>query len=362
MKYIKNILSICLFLSCFGCTKSMEKNPDALKIVHLDCGRKYFGPNNIKKLIDLASQGNITHIELAIGNDGLRFLLDDMSIQNYDSKTVKEGIHKGNEEYANFEVDELCESDMDEIIAYANEKNIGIIPLINSPGHMDSILSCITYCGIKDASYHHSKRTIDLKNEEAVAFSQAILQKYIDYFSEKGCSYFSIGADEYANDVYSKGKMGFGKLIQNQEYGYFVDYVNTCAKLVKEAGMVPMVFNDGIYFDRCFEYGEFDTDLLICYWSNGDILYRPCSAKNLQKLGFHLINTNSNYYWVLENKKWQCSESKVKKLNDHNFKGGKLSSSTGNMFCIWCDDPQADTDSRVIERVSNVVLAYGSSN
>ena len=50
------------------------------RIVHLDCGRKYFSVDNIKSIIDTASAAGFNYLELAFGNDGLRFLLDDMSV------------------------------------------------------------------------------------------------------------------------------------------------------------------------------------------------------------------------------------------------------------------------------------------
>lgn len=357
------IIILIMIIGLVGCQSKSVENNEYTRIVHLDCGRKYFSKKDIKNLIDEASTGNISQIELAIGNDGLRFLLDDMSIEIngkvYESEQIKEGIHKGNEAYADFEIDELYEDEMNEIIEHAHSKGINIIPLINSPGHMDSILSCIGYCGIENASYHGSKRTIDVSNREAVSFTQALLKKYVEYFASKGCTYFSIGADEYANDIYSKWSMGFGQLIKNNEYGFFIDYVNNCAKIIKEYKMIPMAFNDGIYYNNNTNFGMIDTDIVICYWTNGWLGYSPCSAKQLSEYGFKLINTNSDYYWVLGNKRWQCSETKIQKFNVTKFKGGRIENPMGAMFCIWCDDPQEDASTVVIEQTKELIRLFG---
>ena len=40
------------------------------RIVHLDCGRKYFSVENIKKLIDTAAQYGYNQVQLAFGNGG----------------------------------------------------------------------------------------------------------------------------------------------------------------------------------------------------------------------------------------------------------------------------------------------------
>ena len=89
---------------------------------------------------------------------------------------------------------------------------IEIIPLLNSPGHMDAVLYAASSLTGTNCSYNGSSRTIDVTNDTAVRFSQAFLQKYVDYFAGKGCRYFNFGADEYANDRYTSGSMGFGSL------------------------------------------------------------------------------------------------------------------------------------------------------
>ena len=51
------------------------------KIVHVDCGRKYFSPENIKKLIDNAAAAGFNQVELYLSdNQGFRFALDDMKV------------------------------------------------------------------------------------------------------------------------------------------------------------------------------------------------------------------------------------------------------------------------------------------
>lgn len=78
-------------------TKSVPlKDGTFYRIVHIDCGRKYFSFTALKKIIDYAAASNYTHVELAFGNDGLRFLLDDMEVTasgvTYASEAVKSAI------------------------------------------------------------------------------------------------------------------------------------------------------------------------------------------------------------------------------------------------------------------------------
>ena len=334
-------------------------------IFFLDCGRKYYSVDSIKALIDNASAAGFNYIQLAVGNDGLRLLLDDMSLEvngtTYDSEAVKAAIHAGNEAYYNFSTDELTQSEMDTIIDYAAKKGMGVIPCVNTPGHMDAILSAATSLTGTNCSYSGSARTIDVTNETATAFTKALLQKYITYFKSQGCQLFNMGADEYANDRYTGGSMGFGNLQDTGKYHYYVTYVNAVAAMIKDAGMTPMAFNDGIYFNSNTSSGTFDTDIIICYWSNGWSSYRPMPAAELASKGFKLVNTHGDYYWVLGKTDAQCSASKASGFNYKSFQGSTIDAPAGSMFCIWADYPGAETEADVVSKTADTIKAFGGA-
>lgn len=344
-------------------------------IFFLDCGRKYYSVDSIKKFIDNASAAGFNYIQLAVGNDGLRFLLDDMSLTvngtTYDSAKVSAAIHAGNEAYYNFDVDELTQSEMDTIIAYASSKGMGVIPCVNSPGHMDAIIDCMESLGMSNVafdagSYGVSVRTIDVTNSEAVAFTQALLEKYVAYFAGKGCKFFNMGADEYANDkLINYAGMGFGYLQDKGTYSYYVDYVNAVAKLIEKYQATPMAFNDGIYYGGNTTSGTFDKNIIICYWSSGwgsgANAYAPMSASNLASKGFKLINTDGSYYWVLGKSDWQCSASKANGFSYKEFQGSTIDKPAGSMFCIWADYPGAETEASVISKTAATIAAFGKT-
>lgn len=336
-----------------------------LSIVMLDCGRKYFSVDSIKQIIDNASAAGFGYIMLGVGNDGMRFLLDDMSLTvngtTYSSEKVAAAIHAGNEAYYNFAVDELTQSEMDAVLAYAKEKGMGVIPMLNTPGHMDAILAAATSLTGTNCAYSVSARTIDVTNSTAVAFTQAFVQKYVDYFASKGCKYFNMGADEYANDMFTGGSMGFGNLQSTGKYSYYVEYVNAVAALIKNAGMTPMAFNDGIYFANNTSSGTFDTDIVICYWSNGWGGYTPMSAEALASKGFKMVNTHGDYYWVLGKSDWQCNAKKASGFNYKTFQGGTIDNPSGAMFCIWADYPGAETEASVISKTADTIAAFGAT-
>lgn len=336
-----------------------------LSIVMLDAGRKYYSVDSIKQIIDNASAAGFGYIMLGVGNDGMRFLLDDMSLTvngtTYSSEKVAAAIHAGNEAYYNFDVDELTQTEMDAVLAYAKEKGMGVIPMLNTPGHMDAILAAATSLTGTNCAYSGSARTIDVTNSTAVAFTQAFVQKYVDYFASKGCKYFNMGADEYANDKFTGGSMGFGNLQSEGKYSYYVTYVNDVAAMIKNAGMTPMAFNDGIYFNNNTSSGTFDTDIVICYWSNGWSSYTPMPAETLASKGFKMVNTHGDYYWVLGKSNWQCDAIKASGFNYKTFQGGTIENPKGAMFCIWCDYPGAGSESNVISSTAATIAAFGKT-
>lgn len=362
------LLSVSAFTVKDTTSSGSADSTEFMRIFHLDCGRKYFSVSEIKSLIDTASENNYTHVELAIGNDGLRFLLEEMPLTvngtKYDSETVKSAIHAGNEAYHDFAVDELTQPEMDEIIAHAQSKNISIIPLINTPGHMDAILSAANSLTGTNCSYNGSVRTIDVTNGTAVAFTQALLQKYITYFADKGCKYFNMGADEYANDVSN----GFAQLIDNNTYGNFVTYVNEVAGIIETAGMTPIAFNDGIYYNYNTGFGTFDKNIVISYWTAGYGSYSPASASFLAGKGHKIINTNDAWYYVLGRSSGSYAlsgaQNGVKNTRVTDVPGNNDPVPIGAMMCLWCDSPSASYTNNDNEQnnVKSLIQTLAASN
>lgn len=351
--------------------RSVPLNTDEIyKIYHLDCGRKYFSVEQIKEVIDTIAESDYNTLELALGNDGLRFLLDDMEVSangtTYSSEDVKAGVQEGNRNYCNAGTNELTEKEMDEIFAYAQSKDIAIIPLINSPGHMDAILTAASKVTDTDCSYNGSVRTIDVTKPEAVNFTMALLDKYIRYFAGKGCTIFNIGCDEYANDIYTDGSMGFGQLVAEGNYGAFVNYVNNLAAQVQNAGMTAMAFNDGFYFNGNTSSGTFDTDIAIAFWSSGwgsgTAAYRSMSAADLAARGHAIINTNGDWYYILGMSDINNVTANIQKTPYDSVMGSGKMDVAGSMLCYWCDKPHAEYTEAEASNLAAQAGAFARSN
>ena len=286
------------------------------KIVSIDAGRKYFSPDQLKEIIDKAKHYGYTDLHLLVGNDGLRFMLDDMSLtvgdKTYASDDVKRAVENGTNAYYNDpNGNHLTESQMTDLISYAKDKGIGLIPTVNSPGHMDAILNAMKELGIEKPNFNYfgkeSARTVDLDNEKAVAFTKALIDKYAAYFAGKS-EIFNIGLDEYANDA--TDAKGWSVLqaykwypedgFPDKGYDKFIAYANDLAHIVKSHGLKPMAFNDGIYYNSDTTFGTFDKDIIVSMWTGGWGGYDVASSKLLSEKGHQILNTNDAWYYVLD--------------------------------------------------------------
>lgn len=371
MKFMKKLLVASLAMVCaFGGAKLTSGTVTTVKaaenenlkksVLSIDAGRKYFSEQQLKDIIDKAYKNGYTDVQLILGNDALRFFLDDMSITvngtTYESEAVKNAMTEGNKKYYNDpNGNALTESEMNNILAYAKERGIGIIPLINSPGHMDAILVGMEALGMQDVRFTHngnvSERTVNLRNQDAITFTQELVKKYAVYFGNAGVSeIFNFGADEYANDVF--GNPGWNYLQDLKLYDEFTQYANQLAKIIKDQGMKPMCFNDGVYYNKNTSFGTFDKDIIISYWTSGWWGFNVAKPAFLSQQGHQILNTNDAWYWVLGNidnggYKYNDTIQNIEKKGFNDVTGAEKDEvipTIGSMQAIWCDDPSKPHD------------------
>ncbi len=338
------------------------------RILSIDAGRKYFSLAQLKEIVEQASHAGFTGIEVILANNGLRFLLDDMMIQGqekcYESDSVKKALLAGTKKYYDDPNGcSLSQKEMDCFLQFAKAKKIELIPVINSPGHMDAIVEGMKRLGISSPSFKTSQSTMDLSNQEAVYFTRELIKKYIEYFSGR-VDYFNLGCDEYANDVKKEG--GWQSLQNHGDYSAFINYTNELASIVRKNNMEAIVFNDGIYYNEAKGFGRFDPSIIIAYWTAGWKDYEVASPEFLLAMGHRLLNTNDKWYWVIgrnsEQDGYYHFDQVLEGINETSFNQvagavGKLPI-IGSMFGIWADDPERVFEIGAFERLLTVYASY----
>ena len=380
MKGLKKLFSAMLVLTMLfgtianvGMAKIYAAEEGMKRVFSIDAGRKYFSEEQLLQIIDKAYLNGYTDVQILLGNDALRFILDDMSItvdgKTYASEAVKKAITAGNDHYyKDPNGNALNETEMNRIVAYAKERGLHIIPVINSPGHMDSILVAMEELGMKNVRYSYngkeSERTVNIESDEAIAFTKELVKKYVTYFANANVSeIFNFGADEYANDVFSNP--GWGELQKIGLYDEFVVYANDLAKIIKDAGMKPMCFNDGIYYNKKDSSGTFDQDIIISYWTAGWWGFNVAKAEYLVNKGHKILNTNDAWYWVLGNidTGGYNYNSTVNNINNKKFTDVTGASNElpiiGSMQCVWCDTPSKEHD---MDRIIKLMDLYSQKH
>lgn len=298
-------------------------------------------------------------MQLAFGNNGFRFLLDEMPVGAYTSNQVKAALKNGNNTYSNSKGADssfLSESDMDKIIEYATTKGISIIPMLNTPGHMDVLVSAMSELNVGSS---RTSSEMSLTDDAQVNFVKALQQKYINYFAAHGSKYYNFAADEYTFSALS-----------DSEYTAFATYVNTIAKMVKDAGMTPICYNDGINYSGKMTSVPFDTDILVCYWAQAA---NYASVTELSNAGFKIINNNDAWYYVLGDYLYDVWSSGQWGYNDalNGIQNTPVTQAknvadkevpvVGSVLCCWCDGP-AKVYSNYETQVYNLIKAMADAN
>ena len=138
--------------------------------------------------------------------------------------------------------------------------------------------------------------------------------------------------------------------------------------MVKQAGMTPIAFNDGIEFANKMSASvgsttyTFDRDIVVCYWSGGWSGYTPRTAANLASDGFRIINTTGDFYYVLgKNDSFDNGYTYAANWSNYKVCGMSLSASSviGGMFCMWSDYPGAETQTQEARKIRLPLRAMG---
>lgn len=347
------------------------------RIVHLDCGREYFTKDWIIALINEMADAGYNQLQLAFGNGGFRFYLNDMAIGSHSSDEVKNALEAGNAHYNTYGDDEngpnnqewitynpsknaLTETEMNAIIAHAQSKGIEIVPMLNTPGHMHAVLAAMSKLGISGNLQVSGKPgCLNLENTVAVSFTKELVSKYVKYFADNGCNFFNAAMDEYSSWE-----------------NVFYNYANEIISIITKYNMTPRMFNDALRRNNTIS----NSNVQVCYWFYGNNCYPVDDITQYQ-----LINANHDYYYVSTNENWNLYRegytfvgeynedtwiNKAKQFNNNTFNYGSGVGTTVNnpvgsmfcssMFCIWCNTPGKNTETQIAQQIRMILRVIGA--
>ena len=318
--------------------------PDVeLRSMHLDIARKPFSKEWIIRQIKDLSWQKYNAVQLHFSeNEGFRIQSDTLdAIEGFKYKYD----------------DVLSKQDILDIIQVANDYHIEIVPSLDSPGHSGAVLQYLP----TDYSCRELFPTDDRRNQcfniftnpEAREFLVNLMTEFIEFFGDAGCKHFNIGGDEFLAKFSS---------FSNEQYGQIMTYFNDISKIVKDNGMTPRAWNDGLLFGD-YEGYTLDSDIEVCYWAAPE---NCASVADFVANGNKVINYSDVYMYYVLSRWWQTNAVPEGDRIYNEWHPGKFSNLSGTAqtfeepypeyvmggsYAVWCDDPNYESEQRVEDKI-----------
>ncbi|WP_289054272.1 beta-N-acetylhexosaminidase [Carboxylicivirga marina] len=173
--------------------------------MHLDVSRHFMPTSFIKKYIDYLAMHklNVFHWHLV---DGIGWRIEIKSHPELTSIGAWRKVKPGLKPWQEFEVwregdkDEkyggyYTQDEIREVVAYAAQKHITVIPEIELPGHSEVVFQCYPHLACKDANGQHIKDTgvYCASNSQGYQLLEEVLEEVLELFPSE---YIHIGGDE----------------------------------------------------------------------------------------------------------------------------------------------------------------------
>lgn len=176
----------------------------------LDCARHFFPLSFVKKFIDILALHNMNVFHWHLTEDqGWR-----LEIKSHPELTAKSSMRSGTVIGHNATVDDsiphggfYTQQEAREIVEYARQRHITVIPEIDMPGHMLAALAAYPELGCTGGPYEVGHRwgvykdVLCLGKESTYKFVQDVIDEVVDIFPAK---YFHIGGDESPTVMWEK--------------------------------------------------------------------------------------------------------------------------------------------------------------
>ncbi len=274
--------------------------------LHLDESRNFFGKDSVKKLLDFMSLYKMNRFHWHLTDDqGWR-----VEVKKYPLLTEIGSKRNGTQlhSWGGIEKDptphegHYTQEEIKEIIAYAKESCIEIIPEIDFPGHCAAAIAAYNYlacreipwqvfdfCGHKLAELQGIKnwnRPLCMGKDKVIDFVLDVISELADLFPFE---YFHVGGDEVPRDEWKKCSACQERMkkenIKNETdlQGWFTNKINAH---LKSKGKIMVGWNEVLA-------SETDKDMVAQYWT-------PREDKNVIehiRNGGKVILSNHKYFY-----------------------------------------------------------------
>lgn len=405
-------------------TEYCDSPDTAERAFFLDCGRKYYSPEWIIDIIKEISWSNLNAIYLHFSDEmGFRLESktypwlagadhtlcvagSSAGAAADDGKYLtQEDMRQIAEAAARYHVEIIPSLDSPGHMNYSVKKYMEHCGTdIGNYFHYDGKTSIVQGSGPEEQQKMYS-RGIDISNSEAVEFAQNLYSEFAAFFKELGCTKFDIGGDELlgwgtavtssvprwkqldhwkeyaAERAHAEGKEDYEKA---SAYDGFLYYMNDIYELVSSFGYTSVrMWNDDALRTSDTGYTgvvRLNPEIEIQYWTDS-----ANNGKNsiwtYLNAGFQAYNFSNSYnYYVLGDEHTEegsggyegCTPQRIyENWNPYVFapfgsaNPGRNTSVgnpnvKGSAFCVWADNPSAETALQIKENLLPLLRAYGA--
>lgn len=264
----------------------------------LDVSRHFNGVKTVKQIIDAMSlmKMNILHLHLC-DDQGWRIQID-----KYPNLTEKGAFRKetkskgflGRKGDGNPHGGFFTKDDIREIVSYAAESFITVIPEIEMPGHCSAALASYPELGCRGTGYEIATGPGIYKDiycpgkDFTYEFLKNVIDEVIELFPAK---WIHIGGDEaplsrWKNCPYCREKIAKEGLEGEKDLQhYFMDIMTA---YIREKGRIPIAWNDILREDT-------SSETVIQYWLRGENNVKDHLSRGGKVVASNFFNTYLDY-------------------------------------------------------------------
>ncbi|MFD6179083.1 MULTISPECIES: beta-N-acetylhexosaminidase [unclassified Isoptericola] len=330
----------------------------------LDIGRKYFSPDWIKALIGEMSYLKMNTLQLHI-SEGLGFGIE--------SETHPEIVSPQH----------LTKDEVRDILDFARAHHVRVYPDVDTPGHLDHVLSLhpehqlVLADGTRHAGY------LDISRPAGRALVHEIIEEMCELFDP---TVFHIGGDEYfpapwqgtgpdvisdasAPQLVEYARAATGSPSATALDGYEV-YLNEIGDLVRSHGFTARMWNDDIHPGE--GVSRIDPRTQADVWIRWNTS-KP-TAVDYAEAGHALINSNGDYlYFILTSEglgqgPYKNPRGIYERWTPRTFMGAAGSAGDfelpesvpllGSHLSVWCDSPGSMTQAEVAAQLQEWLQVF----
>lgn len=288
----KTLKQMCFLYEKIPCAVIRDKPRYTHRGIMIDCARHMFSTAELKKMIDVAADFKFNKLHWHLSDDqGFR-----IELNCFPELTEKGSVRKC-DSFINCKSDKkysgyYTKTEIKEIVEYAKNSFIDVIPELDMPGHQSAFLHVFP-------QFTCTGEAVEVKTRQGIfkdiicagnAEAEITLKKIIDELCELfPYEYFHIGGDEVPKDNWKKCEKCQKIMAENNlsdENALQCFFINKMADHLKNKGKKCIVWND------CLKGEGLSSDISIQQWQ-GTVSKTSAAANNGHKI---ILSSFSAYY------------------------------------------------------------------